>query len=155
MNSCSLRALRTPCRVQSTSALERDRLVFGRSCDHRFKWSVGLNEGDHIMGRIDQYHWDFSPLFQLLLFDFHLPLPSATFDYLSAIRGSNAASQCSIGSTSSAPCSRVGVVAQRHAFTHHSNTIVGRSNAESDLKVGVSILCCKRAWEGCECNAYI
>lgn len=44
MNSCSLGATRTLGRVQSTSALERDRLIFGRSCDHRFKWSVGLHE---------------------------------------------------------------------------------------------------------------
>lgn len=55
MNSCSLGATRTPARVQSTSALERGRLVFSRSCGHWFKWSVGLNEEDQIMGCIDQY----------------------------------------------------------------------------------------------------
>lgn len=91
MNSCGLGALRTPRRVQSTSALERDRLVFGRY--RRFKWSVGLNEEDRIMGRIDQHHRDFPPLFQLLLFHPHLPLPGANFDYLSAIQGSNAVIQ--------------------------------------------------------------
>lgn len=99
MNSCSLGASHTPCRVQSTSALERDRLVFGRSCDHRFKWSVGLNEEDHIMGCIDQYHRGIlSPSFPTPFVRFshpareHPPLPRANFDHLSLIQGSLAKS---------------------------------------------------------------
>lgn len=71
MNSCCLGATCTAGRVQSTSALERDRLVFGRSCDHRFKWSVGLHEEDRIMGYTDQYQWVYFSFFQLLLFDFY------------------------------------------------------------------------------------
>lgn len=91
MNSCSLGATCTPRRVQSASALERERLAFGRSCDQRFKWSVGLHEEDQIMGYTDQYQWAFFPFSApFIRFSRLAPKhpPCAGFDYLALIQGS-------------------------------------------------------------------